>query len=58
MGDPENEGRFSRAREVHRRIVQRGLERRGENETLVAGFTLRAPIQPVDREAESLPDHH
>jgi len=55
MGDPENEGRFARARELHHRILQRSTERRSEGETLVASFTLRAPIQPVDHEPELPP---
>jgi hypothetical protein len=42
MGDPESEGRFERARELHRRTMQRSFLRRAEGgETIIARATIQ-----------------
>jgi hypothetical protein len=56
MGDPESEGRFERARELHRRAMQRSLDRWRGTDTLIANATLRAGIQPLPDDLKPSPE--
>jgi hypothetical protein len=63
MGDPETEGRFERARELHRRTMQRSFERRPESgETIIARATIQKLPEVADAgsadAAETAPEPH